>query len=139
MNTVKQFTIAVIYLKSKESTREPDYNTSLISNGNRKELQPNALICPIYPVSGTTKGVWHIQGRHPPSLLWSVSLPQSLLGEPVHCFLMGSSVDLSGMRSFLATICSPFWGVSFLGVSFTGTSFTGVSLVGMLLGDAFHD
>ena len=34
-NTVKRFTIAVIYLKSNESTREPDYNTSLISNGNR--------------------------------------------------------------------------------------------------------
>ena len=35
-NTVKWFTIAVIYLKSNKSTREPDYNTSLISNGNRK-------------------------------------------------------------------------------------------------------
>ena len=35
MNTVKRFTIAVIYLKSNESTREPDYNASLILNGNR--------------------------------------------------------------------------------------------------------
>ena len=48
MNTVKRFTIVVIYPKSNESTREPDYNTSLILNGNRK-------IRPIYPVSGTTK------------------------------------------------------------------------------------
>ena len=39
MNTVKRFTIAVIYLKSNESTREPDYNTSLISNGNRKYVR----------------------------------------------------------------------------------------------------
>ena len=68
------------------------------------------------------------------ALLWSVVLPRSLLGEPVHCFLMGSSVDLSGMRSFLAGICSPF-----LGVSFAGTSFTRVSLVGVLLGDRFCD
>ena len=70
MNTVKRFTIAVIYLKSNESTREPDYNTSLITNGNRKELWPNAAIHLIYPVSGTTKGVWHIQRRHPPSGSW---------------------------------------------------------------------
>ena len=35
MNTVKQFTIAVIYLESNESTRKPDYDTSLIANGNR--------------------------------------------------------------------------------------------------------
>ena len=69
-NTVKRFTIAVIYLKSNESTREPDYNMSLILNGNRKELRPNALIHPIYPVLGTTEGVWHIQGRHPPSRSW---------------------------------------------------------------------
>ena len=73
------------------------------------------------------------------ALSWSVSLPQSLLGEPVHCFLIGSSVDLSGVRSFLAGICSPFLGVSFLGVSFVGTSFTEVSLVSVFLGDAFHD
>ena len=34
-NTVKRFTIAVIYLKSNESTRKPDYDRSLITNGNR--------------------------------------------------------------------------------------------------------
>ena len=38
-NTVKRLTIAVIYPKSNESTREPDYNTSLISNGNRKYVR----------------------------------------------------------------------------------------------------
>ena len=73
------------------------------------------------------------------ALPWSVLLPRSLLGEPVHCFLMGSSVDLSDMRSFLAGVCSPFLGVSFLGVFFVGMSFTGVSLVSVLLGDAFRD
>ena len=48
-------------------------------------------------------------------------------------------MDLSGMKSFLAGVCSPFLGVSFLGVSFAGTPFTGGSLVGMLLGDTFCD
>ena len=34
-NKVKWFTIAVTYLKSNKSTREPDYNTSLIPYRNR--------------------------------------------------------------------------------------------------------
>ena len=67
-NTVKWFTITVIYLNSNKSTKL-DYDTSLISNGNRK-LQSNALICLTHPVSGTTRGEWHIQGRHPPSGSW---------------------------------------------------------------------
>ena len=37
MNTVKWFTITVIYLKQNKSIREPDYDTSLILNGNTKE------------------------------------------------------------------------------------------------------
>ena len=67
------------------------------------------------------------------ALSWSVSLPQSLLGEPVCCFLTGSPVDVSGVRSFLAGICSPFLGVSFLGVSFLGVSFAGTSFTGVSL------
>ena len=72
-------------------------------------------------------------------LPWLVSLPRSLLGELVCCFLMGGSVDLSGMRTFLPGVCSPFLGVSFLGVSLMGTSFTRVPLVSVPLGDTFRD
>ena len=68
-----------------------------------------------------------------------VSFAPSITAGPVRCFLTGSSVDLSGVRSFMAGACSPFLRVSFLGVSFTGMSFTRVSLVGVLLGDVFHD
>ena len=35
MNTLERFTMEVIYLKSNESTRKPDYDTSLSVNGNR--------------------------------------------------------------------------------------------------------
>ena len=57
--------MAMIYLKQNKSTREPDYNTSLILNGN-KILQSNILIRPIYPVTGTTRGACHNiwQGIH---------------------------------------------------------------------------
>ena len=35
------------------------------------------------------------------ALPWSVLLPRSLLGELVHCFLMGGLVDLSWCEEFL--------------------------------------
>ena len=35
-----------------------------------EKLQSNALIHPIHPVSGMTRGVQQIQGRHPPSGSW---------------------------------------------------------------------
>ena len=55
--------------------------------------------------------------------------PSITAGGAGPCFLTGSSADLSGMRIFLDSICSPFLGVSF----------TGVPLASMPLGDAFWD
>ena len=49
--------------------------------------------------------------------LCSESSPQSLLGEPVHCFLTGGSGVVSGIRPFLDGISSLFQGVSFVEVS----------------------
>ena len=53
-------------------------------------------------------------------------IPQSLLGEPVHCFLTGGSEVVSGVRSFLDGVCSLFHGVSFVGVSLGVAAFPGV-------------
>ena len=64
--------------------------------------------------------------------LFSLTLPcsesslQSLLGELVHCFLMGGSGVVSGIRPFLDSICSLFRGVSFVGVSLGVAAFPGV-------------
>ena len=43
----------------------------------------------------------------------SESSPRLLLGEPVHCVLMGGSGVVSGVRPFLDSVCSLFQGVFF--------------------------
>ena len=78
----------------------------------------------------------------------SESSPWSLLGEPVHCFLMGGLGVMSGVRPFLDGICSLFQGVSFVGVSLGVAAFPevpnamgtiGSTFSGMLWGVASHD
>ena len=65
----------------------------------------------------------------------SESSPQSLLSEPVHCFLTGGSGVVSGVRPFLDGICSLFWGVSFVGVSLGVVTFPQVpNAVGIISG-----
>ena len=56
----------------------------------------------------------------------SESSPKSLLSKPVHCFLMGGSGVVSGIRPFLDGVCSLFRGVSFVGVSLGVAAFPGV-------------
>ena len=78
----------------------------------------------------------------------SESSPQSLLGEPVHCFLTGGSGVVSGIRPFLDSVSSLFQGVSFVGVSLGVAAFPrvlntvgaiGGTFSGVLWGVASHD
>ena len=69
--------------------------------------------------------------------LCSESFPQSLLGEPVYCFLMGGSGVVSGVRPFLDGVCLLFWGVSFVGVSLGVAAFPGVPNAMGIIGSTF--
>ena len=63
------------------------------------------------------------------------SSPQSLLSEPVCCFLTGGWGVVSGVRPFLDGVCSLFQGVSFVGVSLGVAAFPGVpNTMGMISG-----
>ena len=61
------------------------------------------------------------------ALSLSVSLSHLLLGEPVRCFLTGGSAVLSGIRSFLLGVCSPFYRVSLMGIFLNGVFFEDTS------------